>query len=97
MYYSDNFGKEVISRFTTNLRSDDIFYTDSNGREMVQRRINYRSTYNYTNEEPIAGNYYPVTSRILIKNTENNIQFALINDRAQGGTSLKSGEIELMV
>lgn len=64
---------------------------------MIQRRINHRPTYNYTNEEPITANYYPVTSRILIKNIQNNIQFALINDRAQGGTSLRSGEIEIMV
>lgn len=97
MRFSDNYGKEVISRFRTEINSGDLFYTDSNGREMLERKLNYRATFNYTNEEPIAGNYYPVTSRILIQDQDKNIQFAVMNDRAQGGTSLKPGEVELMV
>ncbi|CAG5131428.1 unnamed protein product, partial [Candidula unifasciata] len=33
----DSMGKEVVSKFTTSLNSDDKFYTDSNGREMMER------------------------------------------------------------
>lgn len=62
---------------------------------MQERKLNYRATYNYTNEESIAGNYYPVTTRLLIKDKD--MQFAVINDRSQGGTSLRSGQLELMV
>lgn len=64
---------------------------------MIQRVRNYRETYNYTDDEPAAGNYYPITSRIVIKDTEKNIQLAVLNDRAQGGSSLEDGVIELMV
>lgn len=64
---------------------------------MIKRRRNYRSDYNYTNEEPVAGNYYPVTSRITLKDEEKDVQVSILNDRAQGGTSLKSGQMELML
>lgn len=74
-----------------------MFYTDSNGREMLKRRRNYRSDYEFTIEEPVAGNYYPITSRITLKDEEKNIQLSLLNDRAQGGTSLQSGQLELML
>lgn len=94
---SDGYGKEVIFRFTTDLNSGDTFYTDSNGREMLKRIRNYRPTYNYTNEEPVAGNYYPITSKIVIKDEAQNVEFALLNDRAQGGSSLASGQVELML
>lgn len=84
--------------------SNGAFYTDANGRQMVKRVINFRETYNYTNEEPISGNYYPVTSNILIKdkNPENHnevedLEFSILSDRAQGGSSLNDGQIEIMV
>lgn len=71
------------------------FYTDSNGREMLERVKDYRPTFNVTLQEPVAGNYYPVTTRISLKDDTN--QFSVITDRAQGGSSLEDGEIELMV
>ena len=36
---ADKEGKEVISRFDTDLHSDDVFYTDANGREMQVRAV----------------------------------------------------------
>lgn len=36
--YSDEWGKEVISRFDTPLDTKGYFYTDSNGREILERR-----------------------------------------------------------
>ena len=33
----DHQGKEVVSRFTTDLDTDGTWYTDSNGREMQKR------------------------------------------------------------
>ena len=39
-------------------------------------------------------NYYPVTSAIAIRDEE--IQMTIVNDRSQGGTSLRNGTIEIM-
>ena len=35
--YSDDLGKEIISRFSTDLDSNKTWYTDANGRAMQQR------------------------------------------------------------
>ncbi|XP_049857125.1 lysosomal alpha-mannosidase-like isoform X1 [Schistocerca gregaria] len=91
----DNIGKEVITKFSSSIQNQGVFYTDSNGRELLWRKRNYRPTWNLSNAEPIAGNYYPVTTRILIRDKD--AELAVIPDRAQGGSSIKDGEIELMV
>lgn len=94
--YSDKVGKEVVSRFSIyGMETKSTFYTDSNGREMLQRVRNHRPTFNFTHPEPISGNYYPVTTRIALKDETK--QFSVITDRSQGGTSLHDGEIEIMV
>ncbi|KAJ8982145.1 hypothetical protein NQ317_011291 [Molorchus minor] len=92
---ANGFGKEIITRYTTNLDSNEEFYTDSNGREMIYRKTNYRPTYTYTDTEPVADNYYPVNTKILIK--DDTTEFAVLTDRSEGGSSLNSGEIELML
>ncbi|CAI8046007.1 Lysosomal alpha-mannosidase, partial [Geodia barretti] len=93
----DGLGKEIISRFTTDLNTKSKFYTDSNGRQMLERVRNYRPTWKYNNTEPVTGNYYPVDSRIFIKDEDRGVQFTVMNDRAQGGSSLNDGQLELMV
>ncbi|XP_058821108.1 lysosomal alpha-mannosidase-like isoform X2 [Topomyia yanbarensis] len=91
----DGVGKEVVSRFYTAAQSNGVFWTDSNGREMMKRVRNHRDTWNLQLEEPIAGNYYPVTTKIALE--DGNIRFAVLNDRAQGGSSMEDGSLELMV
>ncbi|XP_033709972.1 lysosomal alpha-mannosidase [Tursiops truncatus] len=91
----DGWGKEVISRFDTVLETDGLFYTDSNGREILERRRDYRLTWKLNQTEPVAGNYYPVNSRIYI--TDGNVQLTVLTDRSQGGSSLSDGSLELMV
>uniref|UniRef100_A0A669QX83 Alpha-mannosidase n=1 Tax=Phasianus colchicus TaxID=9054 RepID=A0A669QX83_PHACC len=91
----DGWGKEVISRFDTVLRSGGRFYTDSNGRQILERRRNYRPTWNLTQTEPVAGNYYPVNTRIFIK--DDKVQLTVLTDRSQGGSSITDGSVELMV
>ncbi|OWF45656.1 lysosomal alpha-mannosidase-like [Mizuhopecten yessoensis] len=93
----DGYGKEVISRFSTNLNSFDTFYTDANGREILQRRYNHRDTWVLNQTEDVAGNYYPVNSRIFIRDEAKNVQFTVLTDRSQGGASLRAGSLELMV
>ncbi|NXU66747.1 MA2B1 mannosidase, partial [Horornis vulcanius] len=92
---SDGLGKEVISRFQTPLRTDGRFYTDSNGRQVLERRRDYRPTWNLSQSEPVAGNYYPVNTRIFIKDQK--VQLTVLTDRSQGGSSVQDGSLELMV
>jgi len=58
-------------------------------------RKNYRPTWPLNQSEPVAGNYFPVNSRIYIKDTKT--QFTVLTDRSQGGASLKTGSLEIMV
>jgi lysosomal alpha-mannosidase len=66
----DNLGKEIIMRYDTDIPTNGYFYTDANGREVLERRRDYRSSYNYTVYENVSGNYYPVPSRIWIKDNQ---------------------------
>jgi lysosomal alpha-mannosidase len=59
-------GKEVVLQYKTGLESGDMFYTDSNGREIQPRRRNYSPTWPLNVTEPVAGNYYPITAAIYI-------------------------------
>ncbi|PSN38673.1 Lysosomal alpha-mannosidase [Blattella germanica] len=88
---------EPVSVFTTDLETNAVFYTDSNGRELLKRQRNFRPTWNVTLDKRISGNYYPVTSRIVIRDANNGNEVAILNDRSQGGSSMNNGEIELMV
>ncbi|OQV16531.1 Lysosomal alpha-mannosidase [Hypsibius exemplaris] len=94
---NDGVGKEIISLFRSDLNSNQTFFTDTNGREMLQRKRNSRPTFDLNNTEPVAGNYYPVNSRIFIQDETKGTQLTLLTDRTQGGTSLNDGELELMV
>ncbi|CAH2083597.1 unnamed protein product [Euphydryas editha] len=91
----DKVGKEYIVRYQTNVVNNGEFYTDSNGRQMLKRKLNERPQWNLTLEEPIAGNYYPVTNKISIE--DDNTRISILTDRSQGGSSLEEGDIELML
>ncbi|XP_011872614.1 PREDICTED: lysosomal alpha-mannosidase isoform X2 [Vollenhovia emeryi] len=93
----DKIGKEIVTRYTSNLQTDKTFYTDSNGREMLKRVRNYRPTWDLKLEEPISGNYYPVISKIALKDEKKQLKLNILVDRSQGGSSLEDGAIELML
>lgn len=94
---ADGIGKEIILKWDSNLKSNGTFYTDANGRQLIKRQKDHRDTWNYTIMEPVSGNYYPVTNAIMIKDQQHDIQMTVLNDRAQGGSSIEDGSIELMV
>ena len=91
----DGIGKEISMRVTSGIQSGKRFLTDSNGRDMLLRELNYRPTWELNVTEPIAGNYYPLTAAIAIE--DNDHEMCLLVDRAQGGTSLNKGDLEIMV
>lgn len=63
----DKRGKELVVRYASNVSSGDTFYTDSNGREMLERRRDFRPTWLLNVTEPISGNFYPLTAAIYIQ------------------------------
>ena len=91
----DHWGKEIITRFDTDIKSNRLFYTDANGREMQERKRNYRPTWKLSVTEPVAGNYYPVNSRMYIKDSDK--QLTILTDRSLGGSSMKDGSMEIML
>ncbi|EFN53834.1 hypothetical protein CHLNCDRAFT_36397 [Chlorella variabilis] len=95
----DGLGKEVVLVYTSDIDSGDGFWTDANGREMVKRtrqmHMNCRPSWELNVTEPVAGNYYPLTAAMYIQDADR--QLAVLTDRAQGGASLRSGQMEVMV
>lgn len=93
----DGLGKEVISKFSTSVKNGDApaISTDSNGREFLERIYDYRATWNLSNAEPVAGNYYPSNAAAFIRDDDS--QFSLIVDRSVGVASLAEGELEVMI
>ena len=92
---ADKVGKEVVVRYSTIIASNRTFYTDSNGRQILTRLWVYRPSWKYTMFEPISVNYYPVNSRIFVRDQSRDVQMTVLNDRSQGGTSPEDGQIEL--
>ena len=50
--FADGLGREVVSRFTSDLSTDSTWITDSNGRDSMKRIFNFRPTWNLTVYEP---------------------------------------------
>ncbi|KAK9990150.1 hypothetical protein SO802_025135 [Lithocarpus litseifolius] len=91
----DSVGKEVIMRMTTNMVTNKVFYTDSNGRDFLERIRDYRADWPLSVNQPVAGNYYPLNLGIYTR--DNKSELSVLVDRATGGASIEDGEIELML
>ncbi|XP_064640290.1 lysosomal alpha-mannosidase-like isoform X2 [Lineus longissimus] len=95
---ADKQGKEVVSYFRTGLASNKLFYTDANGREIQLRTRDYRPTWKLNVTEPVSVNYYPVNSRIFLRDEVNKkAQFSILTDRSLGGSSMRDGDLEIML
>lgn len=96
----DGLGKDVTVNFKMydNFDANSTFFTDSNGLEMQERRLNYNPSFKWATEpQNISGNFYPVDSAIAMIDTIKNLQITVMNDRAQGGSAeLQKGTIELI-
>lgn len=92
---TDGVGREVITRFATDLDTKGVFYTDSNGREMQKRRINHRPSWPVDIQEPVAANYYPMNAAAFLR--DQNAQFTVLSDRSQGAACVTPNQLEVMV
>ena len=66
----DKIGKNIIARYDTDIASEAKYYTDANGREVLERVRNHRPTWDYQVIENVSSNYYPINSRIWIKDQQ---------------------------
>ncbi|KAA0171253.1 hypothetical protein FNF27_06372 [Cafeteria roenbergensis] len=90
-----NIGREVITRFSTDIDSGKSFFTDSNAREFLERVRDFRPTYDLElYGETVTNNYYPVNAAIRVQ--DGSRAFSVLPDRPQAGGSLTSGQVELM-
>lgn len=66
--------------------------------EMQKRILNHRGTYTLVVDENdnVTANYYPITTAISIQDVKSDLVFTINTDRAQGGTSIEKGKIEIM-
>eukprot|EP01013_Petalomonas_cantuscygni_P022215 TRINITY_DN424_c0_g2_i1.p1 TRINITY_DN424_c0_g2~~TRINITY_DN424_c0_g2_i1.p1 ORF type:complete len:1077 (+),score=263.14 TRINITY_DN424_c0_g2_i1:448-3231(+) len=88
-------GLEVVTKLSTGLSSRGVWYTDSNGREFIERRRNVRFSWPLNVTEPIAGNYYPMNAGAWLG--DGRTALAALTDASVGATSLVDGELEMMV
>ncbi|ONM26652.1 putative alpha-mannosidase [Zea mays] len=91
----DGNGKEVATEIVTNMVTNKTFYTDSSGRDFIKRIRDYRSEWKIEVHQPIAGNYYPVNLGIYVE--DGSKELSVLVDRSIGGSSIKDGQIELML
>lgn len=93
--FGDKIGKEVVTQITTTLKNNKMFYTDSSGRDFIERIRDYRKDWDLEVNEPIAGNYYPINLGIYLKDDSN--ELSVLVDRSVGGSSIRDGQLELML
>ncbi|KAJ8752293.1 hypothetical protein K2173_003929 [Erythroxylum novogranatense] len=91
----DGIGKEITTKITTTMATNKTFYTDSNGRDFIERIRDYRTDWNLEVNQPVAGNYYPINLGIYVQ--DNQKEFSILVDRPLGGSSIVDGQLELML
>ncbi|KAG8388157.1 hypothetical protein BUALT_Bualt02G0096700 [Buddleja alternifolia] len=91
----DGIGKEIVTQIKTKIGNNRTFYTDSNGRDFLERIRDYRADWDLQVNQPIAGNYYPINLGIFIK--DKNTELSVLVDRSVGGSSIADGELEIML
>jgi alpha-mannosidase II len=79
--------KELIMRFDTSVRNNNVFYTDQNGFQTVKRK-------QFSNF-PREANYYPATSAFYIEDEKSRV--SIIMYQPFGVSSQKEGSLELML
>lgn len=105
---TDGDGKEVISHFDTDVASDNKFETDVNGMQVNTRTRDTRATLwpggppYFSQTDPVSGNYFAVNtaaslSDLVQASAADRRRFSVLIDRAEGGTSMAPGQLELML
>jgi hypothetical protein len=95
--FADGLGKEIITRYTTSLQNNNTWFSDSNCRDFQQRIKDYRSSFIFINNEPVAGNYVPVNCAQALFDSTTDKSLIVNVDRTQAGAGLAPGSLDFMV
>ena len=68
-------GKEVVSRFTTDIAGNGECFVDSNGREMLPHKEDWRQSWSFNQTGLVAGNFYLITTGLLIRYQRSQLTF----------------------
>jgi len=79
--------KEIAMKIVSDIQSEDLFYTDLNGFQMIKRKR--------YDKLPLQANFYPVASMAYIQDKTSRL--SLISGQPLGGTSAASGSLEIML
>jgi hypothetical protein len=65
----DRTGKDIVVDWflMDDFDTNNTFWVDANGLEMVNKKLYQRKNYHYSANGTVAGNYYPVTSAIAVR------------------------------
>ncbi|XP_040536300.1 alpha-mannosidase 2x isoform X1 [Gallus gallus] len=83
----DHVNKELALRFSTDIESDDTFFTDLNGFQIQPRR--------YQQKLPLQANFYPMPTMAYIQDMQSRL--TLHTAQALGVSSLGSGQLEVIL
>jgi hypothetical protein len=88
----DQAGKDVVVDWymLNDFDSGKRFWADSNGLEMVPQQLFKHRDYNYTSNNTVSSNFYPVTSAIAIKDMNNSKPQTTAN-KSEGTNSTSPG------
>uniref|UniRef100_A0A8D0KRJ9 Alpha-mannosidase n=1 Tax=Strix occidentalis caurina TaxID=311401 RepID=A0A8D0KRJ9_STROC len=83
----DHINKELALRLSTDIESDDTFFTDLNGFQIQPRR--------YQRKLPLQANFYPMPTMAYIQDAQSRL--TLHTAQALGVSSLGSGQLEVIL
>jgi len=68
---NDVVGKDVVVDwyFLDGFNTGGNLFMDSNSLQMIDKKLFARKEYTYKSNNPVAANYYPVTSAIAVRDT----------------------------
>jgi hypothetical protein len=91
---SDKTGKDIIVdwHMLEGFDTDEKFWVDANGMQMVYKTLNKRAEYNFKDAETespysVAANYYPMTSAIAVKDHGSSSNQVLVMNQNSHGAS----------
>ncbi|XP_051529758.1 alpha-mannosidase 2-like isoform X1 [Myxocyprinus asiaticus] len=81
------FNREIAMRITSDLDSEDRFFTDLNGYQVQPRKTMAKL--------PLQANFYPMTSMAYLQ--DSSARLSLLTAQSLGAASLKSGQLEVIM